>query len=159
MARPKTATGVRLTLGFFFLLFLLFNAIFQTLAVIAGLNHQEPIRLLPEDLSPGVRLLIFLIGIVVSWLLGRTLFKSLIHARVEVSDSTNIAYVLLFYLLLVMATFAFFSVVGWFWLPALFLILLIYSLVALWRVIGGVVAGCALALMLIVVACTYYVAG
>lgn len=159
MAKAKAAKNIRLILGFLFLIFLIINAVFHTLAVIAGMKGQDPIRLMPEDISPGVRLLIFLIGIGLSWILARMLFKFLISGKVQVGDSTNIAYVLLGYLLLTFATFSFFSVIGWFWLPVLFFILLIYSLLALWKIIGGAFTSCAFALTLVVIICTWYVTG
>lgn len=159
MAKAKAAKNIRLLLGILFLTFLLFNAVFQTLAVIAELHQKEPVRIFfSEDTSPGIRLLLFFIGIGASWLLSRMLFKLLIKGNVRVGDSTDTAYVLGVYLLLTFATACFISVISWFWLPVLFLVLLIYSVLALWKLVGGPFTGGAVALTFITIICIWYVA-
>src|SRR6266498_5344236 len=128
---------VRLFLGLFFALFLIVNAILSTIGVVAGLRGMQPLNLLPAETSPAVRLLIFVVGVGLSWLIGRMLYKSLINGEVAVGESTNTAYIMLFYLLLVFAAFCFIGVLNWFILPILFAILLIFSVFALWRLLGG----------------------
>lgn len=158
MAKEKTAKQVRLVLGLLFALFLLVNAVFHTLAIIAGLNGKGPPFVLPEDISPALRLILFIIGIGVSWLLARMLFKYLIDGRVSVGDSTNTAYILLFYLLLTFATFSFLGVIGWFWLPVLFLVLLLYSIFTLWKLIGGPLTAGVVALTFVAIIGTWFMA-
>jgi hypothetical protein len=158
MAKAKTAKQVRLVLGLIFALFLLVNGVFHTLAVMAGLGGETPLSLLPEDVSPAVRLILFVIGIGVSWLLARMLFKFLVNEEVLVGDSTNTAYILLFYLVLTFSMVSFVSVLGWFWLPVLFLVLLIYSVFTLWKLIGGLLTAGAVALTFIAMIGTWVLA-
>lgn len=136
MATKQKTQHVRLLLGIFFALFLIVNAILNTLAVVAGVRGAEPLTLMPSDTSPAVRLLIFVIGIVLSWLVGRTLYKFLINGELPVGDSTNTSYVMLFYLLMMFAGLSFLGILNWFLLPFLFLVLLVFSVFTLWRLIG-----------------------
>lgn len=137
MAATQTAQSARIKLAVLFTLFLLINAVLQTLAVIGGVRNA-PVLVTPfnEESSQAVRLLLFLLGGAISWLLARMLYKSMVKAQLAVGDSTNASFVFLFFLLLIFATIAFLNAIGWFWLPALFLILLIYSAFILWSLTG-----------------------
>jgi hypothetical protein len=138
MAETKNLKHVHLVLGLIFAFFLILNAIFDTIAFVAKSNEGQASVGLPADTSPAVRLLMFLIGAVVSWLLGGMLYRFLIKGTIPVSESTNTACVLVFYFVLTFATFAFLGVLAWFWLPLLFLVLLIFSVITLWGLLGGV---------------------
>jgi hypothetical protein len=137
MAKQRSPKKVKLVVGLLFTLFLVINAIFHTVAVHAWMNDKNPVFPPLEDISPAVRILLFLVGIGVSWLLARMLYRFLIKGEVTVGDSVNTSYILLFYLGLTFATFSFLGVMAWFWLPLLFLVLLIYSIFTLWSLIGG----------------------
>lgn len=137
MAKPRIPKKARVTLGLLFAVFLLINSIFLVLEAAAGLTGEGGFRFLSADVSVAARLLLFVIGIGTSWLLARMLYKFLIKGKITVSDSVNTAYILLFYLLLTFATFSFLGAIGWFWLPLLFLVLLIYTVFTLWRLIGA----------------------
>src|SRR5712692_5649077 len=99
MATKAKAKQVRLFLGLFFALFLVVNAILSTIGTVAGLRGAQSFALLPSETSPAVRLVIFVIGVGLSWLIGRMLYKSLINGEIPVGESTNTAYIMLFYLL------------------------------------------------------------
>jgi hypothetical protein len=158
MATVRTAQNVRTTLAVLFTLFLLINAIFQTLAVVAGLRQtQLLLTVFNEDTSPSIRLIVFLIGCGVSWLLARTLYKFMLKGRVAVGDSTNTAFVLFFYFLLIFATLAFLNVITWFWLPVLFLILLVYTIFTLWSLVGGALTALAGVITLMAIIFTFLV--
>src|SRR5215213_11260145 len=97
MAANRTAQNVRYTLAGLFTFFLIANAVFQTLAVIGGLKSaQLLVTPFNEETSQAVRLLIFLLGFGVSWLLARALYKFMMKGQLAVSDSANAAFVLLF---------------------------------------------------------------
>lgn len=153
MAAYKTGieAQVQWTLAILFGLFMIANGIFHALAVLAGLNGQVPALLLPEETAPAVRLLIWVIGFILSWYLARILYMFLLRRDVSVGDSTNMAYGLLFYLTLTASTFSFFGIVSWFWLPLLFLILLIYTIFGLWSLVGGLITLATVGVSLLVI--------
>jgi hypothetical protein len=155
--RAKAARIVQLKLALLFLTLLTVAAFFQTLAIIAGLQDRPPLTIIPEDTSPGLRLVMFLVGVGLSWVLSRQLFKMMVEGQIHVSDSTNTSYVLLFYLVLIVASIFLLSVIGWFWLPVLFLFLLIYSVLTLWKLVGALFTLAAIAAALIIMACTWFV--
>lgn len=140
MTTQEKRKRVKLFIGLSFGLFLIANAILSTIGVVAGLRGVQLFTLLPSETAPAVRLVIFVIGLGLSWLIGRMLYKFLINGEIPLSDSTNTAYIMLFYLLLVFAALSFIGVLNGFILPILFVILLFFSVVTLWRLIGVAVA-------------------
>lgn len=138
MAQKRNPKQVRLVIGLIFALFLMINAVLNTVAVVAGLKSSDPLIALPGDSSPAVRLVLFVIGAGLSWLLGRMLYGFLISGEIPVAESVNYAYILLFYFLLIFAALAFLGVLSWMFLFILFLVLLLFSVFTLWRLLGGV---------------------
>jgi len=132
------ASRARWTLATVFTVFLLINVVVLTLAFLAQLRN-DPSKLPPhlgEEVSVGVRLLVIAIGAVFSWFLARMLFKHLVVQDVSPGDSVGPAYSLLSYLLLVLAAYSFLGFGTWLWLPGLFLIVLVWSLISLWSLVG-----------------------
>jgi len=159
MAAPGTAQSARIKLAVLFTLFLLIHAVLQTLAVIGGLR-STPVLITPfnDESSQAVRLLLFLLGCGISWLLARMLYKSMVKAQLAVGDSANASFVFMFYLLLIFATVAFLNAIGWFWLPAVFFVLLIYSAFILWSLTGAAWATVALSAALTAIIFTFLIA-
>lgn len=147
---------VRLWLGLIFTLFLASNAFLSTLAALGGLRTGNPIMLLSADTSPAVRLLMFVIGLAVSWGIGNIIYRLLINGEIRVGESVIIAYVFLGFLLLIFAAIAFLGIFYWFLLPLLFVILLVFSILVLWRLLGGLFTLGAIAAALLVAFVTYY---
>jgi hypothetical protein len=136
MEAKSSAKEARLFVGGFFVLFLLLNVVLVTCAAIGQIANKKSVELLPVDSSPALRLLIFGIGLAMSWLVGQWLYKLLIKGEIPVSESVSTAFVFAFYLILTFMGVAFFGVLSWLWLAILLLILLVVSLFALWRVVG-----------------------
>jgi len=159
MGTQKTGQSVRNILAMLFTIFLLINAILQTLAVIGGLRHTS-LLITPfnEDSSPAIRLILFLVGFGISWVLARMLFQYMIKGKLSVGDSTHTAYVLLLYLMLIFASFCFLNVIGWLWLPLLFLILFLYTIFTLWSLVGGAKTALVCAATLVVILFTILLA-
>jgi hypothetical protein len=147
---------VRLYLGLFFASFLILSAVVTVVAVVDGLKADVPHMLLPADTPPAARLLLFVIGLGISWYAGRMLFRFLMRGELPVGDATNIAYVMLFYLLQLFAAVAFLGVLYWFLFPFFFLVLLIISVIALWEILGGLFTACSVALALVAAFATFY---
>lgn len=138
MARPRKAEGIKFPLAFLFVLFLILNGLFGFLRPITTIyGTGDPVIVGLLDLPFGSRLLIFLVGVGVSWWIARSLYWFLFSRKVEVDDAINTAYMFFFYLLLTVTTFSFLGVLGWYWFPLLFLILFIVSLLTLWNFLGG----------------------
>lgn len=144
MAPARSAGNVRNTIAIMFTIFLLINAVAQTVAVIGGLRQTSMIVTpFNEDTPPALRLILFLIGMGLSWILARILYKFMVRGKISVDESTNTSYVLMFYFLLLFATLSFLNVINWFWLPVLFLVLLVYTIFTLWSLVGGLKAAVA----------------
>lgn len=137
MAQKPNPKRVRLVLGLMIATFLIVNAILNVVAIVAGMNEQDPAIGLPPDISPAVRLLVFLMSIGLTWLIGRSLYRFQINGEISVTESTNTARVMVFCFLLLFATLSFLRVWSWFWLPVFFAILLVFSVITLWRLLGG----------------------
>jgi hypothetical protein len=155
----RKASEVRLYLGMLFATFLTVNAIGSVISVINGLKTEQTFTPLPSDTAPAVRLVVFVIGLAISWFVGRMLFRYLIKGEIPLGDSTNIAYVLLFYLLLLFASVAFLGVLYWFLFPFFFVLLLIISVIALWELLGAGFTIGAVGLALLAGFLTFYLLG
>jgi hypothetical protein len=152
------ARQVRLWIGIIFVLLLTGSAVLSTVAVIVGLKGESAWVPL-QDASPAVRLLLFVIGLGLSWVVGRFLYQMLVSGEIEVGDSVSIACMLALYGILIAATIAFLAVLYWFLLPFLFLILVVISVLAIWRLLGGLYSFGALAAAAIASAVTLYLVG
>lgn len=154
------ARQARLLVGMFFALFLVVSAWLTTLAVIGRLNADAAWgNLLPLDTSPAVRLLFFVIGMAFSWLVGRVFYRQMIKGEVWVDDSVSIAFGLTFYLLLIFAAVFFLGVIYWLLLPIAFFILVVFSMLSIWRLLGGLYSFGALAAAAITSVVTLYLFG
>lgn len=158
MARPKKVEGIKFPLAFLFLIFLIINGLFGFLWPITTIysGAGDPIIVGPLDLPFGSRLLIFLVGVGVSWWVTRSLYWFLFTREVEVDDAINTAYTFFFYLLLTLTTFSFLGVLGWYWFPLLFLILFIVSLLTLWNFLGGLLTVGSFVLAAVVVVAVWF---
>lgn len=152
----RRASDVRTYVGLLFAAFLTVNAIACVLAVVGGIRTEQAFVPLSSDTSPAVRLLVFVLGLGCSWFVGKMLYRYLIRGEVPVGDSTNIAYVLLFYLLLLFASVAFLGVLYWFLFPFFFLVLLVISVIALWEILGPLFTLGAVALAMLGGFVTFY---
>jgi hypothetical protein len=131
--RPK---DVRLYLGGFFALFLIANVVLLALAAIGELANKHSMQLLPADFPPAGRLLIFAIGLGISWAVGHYLYAFLMEGEVSVRESVTAATIFLLYFAFLFAGIAFLGALGWLWLGIGLLVLLVVSVIALWRLVG-----------------------
>ena len=134
MANAALQKNVRLTLGTIFSVFFFANVLVFVLSLWAAFGGKAV--LLPEDLSTGVRLLIFIVGVAISWVAGRWLFMQLIHGELGVDESSNASVLMLGYLLLMFTGIAFISAWSWLWLLILLLVLVLGTLLILRRIVG-----------------------
>lgn len=156
-ASPR-AKRIGILIGFVFLFFILLNAVFHTLAVHAGLYEHGVLHIVPDGTSIAVRLLLFLLGLAISWFGVRLFFQGLIGAEFDVSSSVNAALLLLSLLALTTAMLAFLGFVSWYWLPFLFLVLLLFSVFILWRLIGGAFTVLSVLVTIVAIALTWSLA-
>jgi len=132
------STQVAWTLAVLFAVFIIANGILHSLAVLVGLTGRIPRSVLfSEESALAARLLVWAIGLGISFYLARVLYQFLLKRDITVSESSNLVYVLLLYLVLGASTISFLGAISWFWLPLLFLLLLIYTIFSLWSLIGG----------------------
>lgn len=137
MPKLKSPKKIRMAIGLIFAGFLILNVIIHTMGIVVNLKAGKAFFILPADISFGIRIFLFLIGIVISWLLAQKVYKFMLEGECAVNESANTSFIVLFYILLTIATFAFLGALTWFWLPILLLILFIFSLFTLWRLLGG----------------------
>ncbi len=152
------AKQVRQRIGLIFALFLVLSAFLSTLAIIGGFKDDAWV-LMPPDTPPIVRLLFFVIGLGFSWFIGRMFYRMLINGEIGVSDSVSIAYALALYLLLMFAGAFFLGVIYWFLLPFMFILLVVFSVLSIWRLLGGLYSFGALAAAALTSVVTLYLFG
>jgi len=142
---------VRTTLALVFIAFLLVNVIFLTMAIVSAWRGN--VALLPphlgEDIAFGVRIGIVLVGGFASWMCARIMFQQLVRQKIDPAEAVGPAWSLVSYLLLLVATISFLGLGSWLWLPLLFLIVTVWSVLTVWSMVGatGVVAGLVVALV------------
>ncbi len=137
MAAQLTPKRVRLAIGLLFAVFLIVNVIIQTMGIVSNLKSGQAFFLLPGDVSMGIRIILFLIGVGISWLLARQIYSFMLKGEISVNESANTAFTVLFCIALTITTFAFLGALAWFWLPVLLLILFMYTMFILWRLLGA----------------------
>lgn len=155
----KEARRLRLWLGVWFALVLILGAVLTVLSWVTNPDTESAYTLLPDDTSPALRLVLMFFFLALSWFLSRILFKRLIRAEIPVGDATNIAYVCLFYLLLILTASIFLGVFYWFLFPLFFFVLLVLSSIVLWEILGGAFTAGAVAAALIAGVVVYYIFG
>ena len=133
-------SSVRNMIGLVFGLFFLMNVVLLILAIWSAFARDGKAMILPVDLSMGVRLIIFAAGAALSWFLGRWLFLQMIEGNLGIDESSNAAFVLLFYILLVFAGVAFIGAWTWLWQAILMMVLILLTLFVLRRVLGLLLA-------------------
>ena len=116
-------------------LFFILNVILLVFGLLVAFKNQQPM-ILPEDTGMAVRLLIFIVGVALSWALGRWLYTQLIDGEIPVNDSGGAAQVMLLYLVLLFAGLAFLNGISWIWQSVILLVLVLMTLFGLNRVIG-----------------------
>jgi len=155
MNQTAVRSRARWTLAVVFTVFLALNVAILSMAAIAAF-HSDWDRLPPHisaDTPMGLRLGILAVIIFASWFFARALYRLLVGEEVLPSDSLSPAYGLLSYLVLVGAAYCFLGFGTWLWLPVLFLLVLIWTLLALWSLVGSraMVAALCIALLTVIV--------
>lgn len=135
-AITQTRKNARPIVAAVFGLFFLMNVALYVLALLAAFKTDQAPQVLPPDVGTGVRLLIFVIGLGVSWGLGRWLFMTMVEGEIPVEEASSVAQVLKFYLLLVFAGLAFLGGFSWIWQGIVLLVLVLVTLFGLARVLG-----------------------
>ncbi len=135
-------SNVRTMVGVIFGIFFLANVLLLILSIWTALGSGRGAALLPEDLGSGVRLTIFVVGIAVSWVLGRWLFLQMVEGNAGIDESAHAALVMLGYLVLIFAAVAFVTSVSWLWifLLLLMIVLSLATLFVLRRILSLVIA-------------------
>jgi hypothetical protein len=155
----KSAEQARNSLAVAFTFVLLVCAVVQTLTVVAGLKQRQMLTTpFTDDSSPALRLIVFLLGAGASWLLARIVYKRMVRGEVTLSDSANAAFVMLFLALLLSATLAFLNVISWYWLPAFFVLVLLYGVFTLWTLVGVAKASAAMVITVTAIVFTFLLA-
>jgi len=148
MAATKTATiqrNARLWVALTLTLFLMLNGVLVVLTLGAVLRDVPLPVLLSDESSPAMRLLLFVGGLAVSWLIAGMLYRRVIEAWEPISTGVQVAFVLFFYILLTFFALAFLGAFGWLWMPAVFVVLLIATLLIIPRYLGAVLTTVAFA--------------
>ncbi|HEY0760108.1 MAG TPA: hypothetical protein VGD59_12725 [Acidisarcina sp.] len=149
--RSNLRTMVSIIFGVFFLA----NVLLLVMAVWSAFGGGGKAVLLPEDMNPGVRILIFVVGAAVSWFLGRWLFLQMVDGNMGIDESSNAAFVLMFYLMLLFLGFAFMSAWTWLWQAILLIVLILLTLFILRRILREVHAMIIMAVCLVIGVAVY----
>ncbi|HKV91294.1 MAG TPA: hypothetical protein VJW20_01965 [Candidatus Angelobacter sp.] len=155
MNQTAVKSRARWTLATIFTVFLTLNVAILSMAAIAAF-HGDWDRLPPHigaDTPMGVRLGILAVILLASWFFARALYRLLVGEEVLPSESLSPAYGLLSYLVLVGAAYCFLGYGTWLWLPVFFLLVLIWTLLALWSLVGSraMLGGLCIALLTVIV--------
>jgi hypothetical protein len=153
MYQAATNNRARWTLAVIFIVFLAVNVAILSMAAIAAF-HADWDRLPPHigaDTPMGLRLAILAVVMLASWFFARTLYRLLVGEEVRPSESLSPAYGLLSFLVLVAAAYCFLGFGTWLWLPVLFLVVLVWTVLALWTLVGARWIATALGIALITV--------
>ncbi len=157
MSGAVAATRARWILAFIFTLFLVLNVVMISMIVMSVIHHEP--RFLPPHLGPdvafGERLGLVIIACVVAYFLAQQLYRLLVREDVPPSESVSPSMGLLAYLVLIVATFGFLGLGSWIWLPVVFLLLFIWTVVGLWSLLGWLFMVCILLLAAVGGAVTY----
>jgi hypothetical protein len=139
MIQDAKGNRVKYAVGAIFAGFLILNVVLLTMQAVYSLKDIEPPSILPQDFSIAGRVIIFMIGLFLSWLIARQLYSLMLKGQIHIGESANTSVIMLSYLALTFATLVFVGILSWFWLPFLLLMLLIFTGIAMWRSLGAVV--------------------
>jgi hypothetical protein len=135
MPAQQSAKDVRPLVVTVFTVFCLANICLLVISLLIAFKNGK-FQPIPEDVGLGIRMLIFLVGAVLSWTLGRWLYMRMVEGQVKVPESATAAFVLLFYLLLTFAGLAFLGGFSWIWQALFLIVLVLMTLLGLSHVIG-----------------------
>jgi hypothetical protein len=157
----QVAARARHTIALLFTIFLLINVVVLTMAALSVATGN--LLLLPPhlgaDTATGARLALLLVGGAAAWFFARMVFQLLVNAEVGVEDAVGPSFSLLSYLILIVAAVTFLGSGSWLWLPVFFLIVLVWSVVTIWGLVGGAVTIAGLAVALLGAIVTWYMLG
>ncbi len=139
-AAEPVKSNIRSMISVIFGVFFLANVLLLVMSIWSAFGGGGRAVLLPGDLGMGVKLLIFLVGTAISWFLGRWLFLQMVEGNVGIDESSNAAFVMLFYLMLLFVGIAFMSAWTWLWQAVLLLVLILLTMFILRRVLGFAMA-------------------
>jgi hypothetical protein len=125
-----------LFLGGVFTLLLLGDVMLVTAGAVTA-NSDHTFALLPPDTSPAIRLLVFFLGLGLSWWFGRFVLLNLVNSRVPFDTSANVAFTMVFFLLFTFAGLAFLGMLSWVLLAVLLAVLFLVVIAALWSLLGA----------------------
>jgi hypothetical protein len=159
MGNVAVGSQARSTVTVLFTVMLLLNVVFLTLVLIGGRNTRTlPVWAgLQDDVPVGWRLALVILGTTAAWFSARSLYKLLVRDGGSPDDSVSTAMSLLSFLVVIMLAYAFLTYAAWMWLPILLLVVLIWSTLAIWGVVGGAPVVTALAVAVGVAMLTWYV--
>ena len=150
-SNPRKSAGV-----LFFCVLVVSMCLCALAAARSGDDQSAPLRLLPEEVTLAVRLLLFICGAALSWAVGRWLYKFLVRGFVPMAESLSGALAMLFFGLLLFVMIAFIGELPWAVILVLLLMVLAFSIPAFWRLLGGRLAGAILAVAFVVAGATFY---
>jgi len=133
------APRARWILAFIFTLFLLLNVVIISMVLTAVFEH-DLVRLihlvLNENAAMGLRVGLVLLAAIVAYFLAQQLYRLLVRENVPASEAVSPSMGLLSYLVLIIAAYGFLGLGSWIWLPVLFLLVLLWTVISLWSLLG-----------------------
>jgi len=121
-----------------FTIFMAVNSAFASMVVMTMVRGGDP-SLLPwnvGDTSFGVRLGLLLVGALPGWFAAGLLYRMMVREYVRPVDSSGPAYSVFSYILLVVGTYAFLGAGAVWWVPVAFLVVTVLSTMAIWSLVG-----------------------
>jgi hypothetical protein len=145
VAAPPRARWILMVI---FTTFLIVNVVVVCMTALAAIrsggSHLPPH--LDADTPMGVRFAVVLIAGIAAWFFAQMLYKQLVKERVAPADSVSPSMGLLSFLVLIAAAYSFLGFGSWLWLPFLFIIVFIWTLLSLWSLVGWIAMICAVVL-------------
>lgn len=141
-----------------FLILLALNVVLCAAALGTAVRGDHPWSIIPEESPPALRLLAFLVGAGAAWIAGRLMLETLVMGHVAIVKAVTGAWSIVFYLMLLFIGVAFVGAIHWGFLLVLLIIVLFYSVPALWELLGAMRAGLILVVCLLAGGVTFYLA-
>lgn len=139
----------------FGLFFLMNAALFAISLLVANDKVVPPMA----EFGFAVQLLLLLVGMGLSWVIGRWIYGLLLDGTFEVNDSANAAWIILFSLILLFATISFLSTITWIWQGIILLVVILFAFIGLTRVFSILSTAAIIILGLLIAAAIYYFFG